>query len=53
MLKHARGVIELVVHFERLGVVGKPGGVLDIEDIVAEALETDNVMEVLPDNAGD
>ena len=38
MLKDARGVIEFVVHLEGVWVVGKPRGILDVEDIVAELL---------------
>ena len=53
MSKHTRGVIEFVVHLERLGVVGEPGRIFDVEDVVAEPLEADDVMKVLPDDAGD
>jgi hypothetical protein len=53
MLKHARGVVELVVYFEGLGVVRKARGIFDVKDVVTETLEADDVVEVLPDDAGD
>src|SRR5438045_8767356 len=53
MREYARGVIELVVYLEGVGVIGKPRGVFDVEDVVPEALQADDVMQMLPDDAGD
>src|SRR5207302_203254 len=53
MLEDARSVIEFVVHLESVRVVRQPGGIFDVEDIVAESLQADDVMNVLPDDAGD
>src|SRR2546423_2929161 len=53
MPEKARRVIEFVVYLECLGVIGKPGGILNVEDIVAEASQSDDVVKVLPDHAGD
>src|SRR3954452_6232543 len=52
-VQQSRRVIELVVYLEGLRVVRQPGRVLDVEDVVAEALQANDVMEVLPDDAGD
>src|ERR1700682_3152820 len=53
MIEQSRGVIEFVVHFESVGVVREPGGVLDVKDIVAEFLKARDVVDVLPDDARD
>src|SRR2546421_4296653 len=45
MPEQARGIIELVVYFKGLGVVRKPGGIFDVENIMPESLESDDVME--------
>ncbi len=51
--EHLRGVSEVVARIEGLRVVGNPGGVFDVVNIVPEPLQADDVMNVLPDDAGD
>ena len=40
---------DLKVH----GIVGQPGAVLDVVDFMPEPLQADDVVNVLPDHAGD
>ena len=47
------GVSEIVVHLERVGIIGKTCGIFDVIDVVSEALQPDNVVKVLPDDTGD
>jgi len=53
MLKDPGGVIVLLVYVKGLGILGKAGGIFDVIDVVPETLQADDVMEVLPDDAGD
>jgi hypothetical protein len=53
MSEHAPGIIEVIVNLEGVGVIGKAGGVFDVEDVVPEPLQADDVMEMLPDDASD
>src|SRR3954463_4103651 len=49
-VQQTRRVIELVIYLEGLRVVRQPGRILDVKDIVAQALQPNDVMEVLPDD---
>src|SRR5206468_234496 len=51
--KKFRRVIELVSHFERVGVVRKTRRIFDVINVVSEPLQTNDVMDVLPDYACD
>src|SRR5205085_11721850 len=53
MPEYTGGVIELIVHLEGVGVIGKPGRIFDVEDVVPEPLQAHDVMKVLPNHAGD
>ena len=44
-------IIELIVYFERLRIVRKPRRVFDVIHVMAEPLQPDDVMDVLPDYA--
>src|SRR5204863_8583846 len=46
-----RGVIELVVNFEGFRVVGKPRRIFDVKNVVPELLQSDDIMDVLPNHA--
>ena len=52
LLQGPRGVGEILGDGESLGVVGITQPVLDIPDLVAEALQSDDVVDMLPDHAG-
>src|SRR5204863_5970877 len=45
-------VIELIVYLKGLRIVGQSCRILDVKNIVPEALKADDVMNVLPDHAG-
>ena len=47
-----RRVIELIRYLERFRVVRQPRRILDVKDIVTEPLQADDVVNVLPDYAG-
>ena len=51
--ENLRGVVEVVARIEGLRVVGQPGGIFDVVNVVPEPLQADDVMDVLPDDAGD
>src|SRR4029079_14614186 len=51
--EHLRGVSKVVARIEGLRVVWNPGGGFDVVNIVPEPLQPDDVMDVLPDGAGD
>src|SRR5438132_8007150 len=52
-IENSRGVVVFVVNLKRLGVVGQPGRVLDVKDAMTKPLKPNDVMDVLPDHAGD
>ena len=44
-------IIDLVVDLESFRIVGKPGRIFDVVNFVSEALQADDVMDVLPNYA--
>src|SRR5713101_7007658 len=46
-----RGVIVFVIYLERFRVVGEARRILDVVNIVPKLLQSDNVMDVLPNHA--
>ncbi len=52
-IENLRGVIEFVVYLKGLRIVGNPCRVFDVIDFVAKPLQSDDVMNVLPDYACD
>ncbi len=53
LAKELRGIGKVVARVESLRVVGNPRGVFNVINIVAETLQADDVMDVLPNDAGD
>ena len=53
LAENFRRVIEFHIYFERFRVVRNPGRILDVVNVVAETLQADDVMNVLPNHAGD
>src|SRR5207253_1087916 len=51
-IENFRRVIELVVYLKRLRVVGKPRRIFDVVNVMPESLQSDDIMNVLPDHAG-
>src|SRR5437588_8278754 len=48
-----RGVTKIVARVESSCVGGNAGGIFDVVNLVTESLQADNVVHMLPDDAGD
>ena len=51
-VQESRGISKLRREAESLRIVRMPGGIFNVVDFVPEALQADDVMDVLPDHPG-